>query len=154
MLCVAGDVSKQNDSLDNLMASVCMSVTAENEQGESKQNPQKILRWHWLRRVNLLTQESQFPKPSKWRSKSLVSRKKTSDEFQAKKRLLYYLFSSLFFADLLLTKRLNYCINFIANTTFWLECQVEFLDWSCPFFRLLEQHENANEKQIARPLCC
>jgi hypothetical protein len=42
MFCVAGDISKQNDSLDNLMASVCMS-TEENIKTD-KQNLQDLMK--------------------------------------------------------------------------------------------------------------
>ena len=42
MFCVAGDISKQNDSLDNLMASVCMS-TEENIKTD-KQDLQDLMK--------------------------------------------------------------------------------------------------------------
>lgn len=43
MFCVAGDVSQANDSLDNLMASVCMSVTGETQQDLGREEQQKLM---------------------------------------------------------------------------------------------------------------
>lgn len=43
MFCVAGDISGQYDSLDNLMASVCMSVTGETQQDLEREEQQKLM---------------------------------------------------------------------------------------------------------------
>lgn len=43
MFCVAGDISEQHDSLDNLMAFVCMSVTGETQQDLEREYQQKLM---------------------------------------------------------------------------------------------------------------
>lgn len=43
MFCVAGDVSQADDSLDNLMAFVCMSVTGETQQDLEREQQQKLM---------------------------------------------------------------------------------------------------------------
>lgn len=53
MFCVAGDVSRAHDDLDNLMAFVCMSVTGENQQDLEREKQQKIMQ-ALTREANLL----------------------------------------------------------------------------------------------------
>ncbi len=43
MFCVAGDISKQYDSLDSLMASVCLSVTGDTQQDLEREKQQKLM---------------------------------------------------------------------------------------------------------------
>lgn len=43
MFCVGGDISEPHDSLDNLMASVCMSVTGETQQDLERERQQKLM---------------------------------------------------------------------------------------------------------------
>lgn len=43
MFCVSGDISRQYDSLDSLMSSVCMSVSGETQQDLEREKQQKIM---------------------------------------------------------------------------------------------------------------
>lgn len=43
MFCVAGGILERHDSLDNLMASVCMSVTGETQQDLEREQQEKLM---------------------------------------------------------------------------------------------------------------
>ena len=43
MICTAGMISKENDDLDNLMAFVCISATAENREELQREQQQKLM---------------------------------------------------------------------------------------------------------------
>ena len=43
MFCVGGDISQQYDSLDSLMASVCISVTGETQQDLEREQQEKFM---------------------------------------------------------------------------------------------------------------